>query len=267
VLLGGEIESYLDSFINQGKKHLCIWSHGALHYLPFHLLPTKSGAILSDKWTITSIPAIAMGMQVNDTISDKQICVMAMTFTHNNPYNVSKIPSAISLTQPVANLFGTTVWNDNQLTEPAFKEKLQSASMIHLFTHGYLNIDAPSFHALFLEPGDGEDGILYAYEISNLNLHHIDLLTLCACESALGRFDTADNLRGLPAAFFMAGVATIIGSLWDAEPTSAAYFFENLYTAIKAGATKRNAFKTAQTNTRKVFPAYRDWGAFYYMGK
>jgi CHAT domain-containing protein len=108
---------------------------------------------------------------------------------------------------------------------------------------------------------------VYAYEITGMDLRHIDLLTLCACESALGRFDTADNLRGLPAAFLTAGVSTIIGTLWDAEAESAAFFFKTLYKALKDGDTKRSAFKKAQEDTRKNYPEYRDWGAFYYLGR
>jgi CHAT domain len=40
------------------------------------------------------------------------------------------------------------------------------------------------------------------------------LVTLSACETALGRVDRADNLRGLPATLLAAGAEVVVGTLW-----------------------------------------------------
>ena len=47
----------------------------------------------------------------------------------------------------------------------------------------------------------------------------------------------------------------------------ASFFFEDFYKALKQGSPKLDAFRTAQTDTRQKFPAYRDWGAFQYSGR
>lgn len=89
---------------------------------------------------------------------------------------------------------------------------------------------------------------------------------MSACETSLGRFDQADNLRGLPASFFTAGVATVVGTLWSVESNASAYFFTEFYKATKKGASRLDAFGNAQRRTRTKYPKYRDWGAFYLAG-
>lgn len=92
-------------------------------------------------------------------------------------------------------------------------------------------------------------------------------MTLSACETALGRCDVADTLRGLPAALFLAGAATIVSTLWPVADAPARRFFETLYGAIAQGAGKLDAFRTAQATTRSAYPEWRDWGAFHYAGR
>src|SRR5262249_19666443 len=135
---------------------------------------------------------------------------------------------------------------------------LQSSRYVHISTHGLHNVVAPAFQCLYLAPDGESDGRLYAYELLALDLS--------ACETALGRFDIADNIRGLPASFLLAGVSTIIATLWPVAPAPAEHFFTLLYGKIKAGAPHREAFWSAQQATRAQFPQYRDWGAFCMIG-
>jgi CHAT domain-containing protein len=65
---------------------------------------------------------------------------------------------------------------------------------------------------------------------------------------------------------FLAGVRTIIGSLWDVETGCAETFFTAFYTSLATRKDKLAAFSEAQRLTRKRHPQYRDWGAFYFSG-
>jgi CHAT domain-containing protein len=120
---------------------------------------------------------------------------------------------------------------------------------------------------MFLSPDAASDGILYAYELLRYDLRGLDLLTLSACETALGRVDIGDNLRGLPANALIAGAATVVGTLWPVENSAAKTFFGSLHKELAAGAGKREAFRTAQKLTRSRHPQFRDWGAFCYSGR
>jgi CHAT domain-containing protein len=51
------------------------------------------------------------------------------------------------------------------------------------------------------------EGRLFAHQIVGLDLRHVRLVTLSACESSPIRFDHNDNLVVLSSAFLLAGAA------------------------------------------------------------
>ena len=92
------------------------------------------------------------------------------------------------------------------------------------------------------------------------------MITLSACETALGRYDITDNLRGIPASLLQRGARTIIGTLWPVETYTSHDFFTALYRELRQGRSILDAFTTAQRQTRERHPQYRDWGAFNLIG-
>jgi CHAT domain-containing protein len=137
---------------------------------------------------------------------------------------------------------------------------------IHIATHGMHNYSAPAFQSLYVNPEQGSDGIIYAYELLRVDLSGVGLVTLSARETALGRFDIADDLRGIPAALLAAGVITIVGTLWQVESACAARFFVLFYQQLHDHNVKLEAFWHAQRQTRLEYPEYWQWGAFQYIG-
>jgi CHAT domain len=68
-----------------------------------------------------------------------------------------------------------------------------------------------------------------------------------------------------PASFFIAGVSTVVGTLWPVETNASAYFFTRFYTHVNKKTSRLDAFAGAQRETRRKFSKYRDW-AFYLEG-
>jgi CHAT domain-containing protein len=124
----------------------------------------------------------------------------------------------------------------------------------------------PSFHCLYLDPDASGDGRLTANDIMQSDLRGVDLVTLSACETALGRVDLAGNPRGLPAAVLAAGARTVVATLWPVRPSTATTFFTAFYRALSHDPGKREAFRAAQLACRAQHPAFADWGAFTYIG-
>jgi CHAT domain-containing protein len=249
-----------------GKTKLCVVPHGPLHYLPFHLL-TIDGKPLCDYWTVSYLPNIRVllanrGRQtVRRHRSAGPVAIGVSLEESDQP-----LLEAVAEAREIARVAGGTTLLNAQATEQAVHHALRDARMVHIATHGALPSGAAAFQRVYLSPGAGDDGILYAHELLGRDYRGLSLVTLSACETALGRFDSGDNLRGLPATLFLAGVDAVVGTLWPVETTAARTFFCAMYGALATGVSRLDAFATAQADTRAEHPEYRDWGAFYFSG-
>lgn len=107
-------------------------------------------------------------------------------------------------------------------------------------------------------PEGVQDGILTAKEISLMDLRDCDLVVLSACETAKGDI-TSEGVFGLQRAFKMAGVQTIIMSLWKVDDNATQMLMTEFYTNwIEKKQSKREAFKNAQNAVRFAVDKYGD---------
>jgi CHAT domain-containing protein len=237
-----------------GHEHLVIWPHGPLHVLPFHLLGPRP---LADEWVMTIVPEVrTLGAAPVPAPPGRLLSVGA-------PPEPAVSVQAVN----IAELFGEPALTGAAATKTSLRAALPGTRYLHLAAHGTLNASAPSLACLYLTPDAGDDGRLFAYELASYDLRGVDLVTLSACESALGRVDIADNLTGVPAAMLRAGARTVIGCLWPVAPDAAGTFFTSLYAGLASGTRKLDAYRAAQLETRARFPQYWQWGAFCYLGE
>lgn len=185
------------------------------------------------------------------------------------------------------------LYSGGEATEKSLKRiSHESPDILHLATHGYFipknkrgdipyfmnsdvikNIDDNLYYSgLAFANGEtnwkdgsfsleANDGVLSAYEISKLNLSNTDLVVLSACETALGD-RTFDGISGLQRAFKLAGVQTIIMSLWKVDDLATSFFMKVFYEGMIETNSKREAFIHAQKLTREKFEDPYYWAAF-----
>lgn len=111
-------------------------------------------------------------------------------------------------------------------------------------------------------PEGVQDGILTAKEISLLDLRDADLVVLSACETGKGEI-SGDGVFGLQRAFKMAGVQTIIMSLWPVNDAATQMLMTEFYRNwIVLGQPKRTAFRNAQNAVREEFEEPVYWAGF-----
>jgi CHAT domain-containing protein len=108
---------------------------------------------------------------------------------------------------------------------------------------------------------DDEDGVLTALEVSNLDLRKTKLIVLSACETGLGDIFGNEGVFGLQRAFKMAGVKSLIMSLWQVPDKETSEFMELFYTHLFQFNDISLSFrKTQLAMSKKYDPFY--WAAF-----
>ncbi|MBO6074716.1 MAG: CHAT domain-containing protein [Paludibacteraceae bacterium] len=117
-------------------------------------------------------------------------------------------------------------------------------------------------------PQDADDGILSAKEISHLDLTNTDLVVLSACKTALGDV-TNDGVAGLQRGFKIAGVKSVLMSLWQVDDAATYLLMKRFYQSLVSGKSKQQALREAQQALRSYktqddypYSDIRYWGAF-----
>lgn len=104
-------------------------------------------------------------------------------------------------------------------------------------------------------PESGEDGILTAYEISQLNLSKTNLVVLSACETGLGELAGHEGVYGLQRAFKIAGARYLLMSLWQVNDTKTGELMQEFYHQyLDEKLPIPDAFMAAQATLRKRYP-------------
>lgn len=199
----------------------------------------------------------------------------------------------------------TSLYSKENGTEEAFKNlSSENAGLVHLATHGYYfnNEEAmkmdyfnPKGESIYVStglrsgilfsganqawkgleiPAGIEDGILTADEVLGLDLSSTDLLILSACQTALGDMGS-DGVYGIQRSFKIAGVNTIIMSLWEVDDEATKIMMTGFYDNLLKGQNKREAFTNAINNLRSAYvsrekelsrdiPRYKRYDSSYY---
>ena len=151
-------------------------------------------------------------------------------------------------------------------------ERSFQLSELYGFRHQRDKILNPLFRSALLFAGanngrpdkDGEDGILTSYEVSKIDLSEVDLVVLSACETGLGEIRGGEGVFGLQRAFTMAGVNSLIISLWKVPDKETSELMSEFYRYFMIEKyEKQAALKEAQRHMRKKYPTQPIyWGAF-----
>jgi CHAT domain-containing protein len=96
-----------------------------------------------------------------------------------------------------------------------------------------------------------------------------ELVTLSACETALGRQVRGEGVIGLAQAFVAAGARRALVTLWPVSDRSTATFMTEFYRELSRGASPGTALLTVrrrwvETGSPSRHPAY--WAPFVLLG-
>jgi tetratricopeptide (TPR) repeat protein len=121
-------------------------------------------------------------------------------------------------------------------------------------------------------PKGVDDGILTAYEATDLDLQGTELVVLSGCQTGLGDARGGEGVFGLRRAFRVAGAKAILMSLWAVAGQETKSMMVYFYQAWLSGRDKHDALLEAKQRVRREairsygmdLPYY--WGGFVLVG-
>jgi len=221
---------------------------------------------------------------------------------------LTPLPGTKVEVESVAKLLHASGWHTDTYTESRALEEavkqVRQPRVLHLATHGFFlpdqqvkrraemlgveetpTMDDPMLRSgLFLAgaertvvesnpPADLEDGVLTAYEATQLNLQGTELVVLSACETGLGKVETGEGVFGLRRALQIAGAESVMMTMWSVPDRETQELMSLFYQKWLSGKDKHQALREAQQEMRqKVKARYGHdlpfyWGAFVLVGK
>lgn len=253
-------------------KVIAFIPNGLLYYLPMQALVKKSAGgevryLIEDKQIVYLTAADVMNaVQPPDEEKSKEGMV-----AFGNPTGAN-LPSAEEEVKGIAQVFPSTeVLFGPDVTKKALgaEEKL-SKRIVHFATHGVLDASAPLESYIQLAAADSPElSHLTLGEIGGLPFNKVDLVTLSACETAVGNKEPdGGEVTTLAHAFSSAGATTVLASLWSVGDESTKEFMMEFYRQLAAGQSKAAALQSAQIKLLKSAKFSRPlyWAPFVLMG-
>lgn len=109
----------------------------------------------------------------------------------------------------------------------------------------------------------GDDGILTAAEVANLDLSNTKLVVLSACETGLGKIESSEGTFGLKRGFKLAGVDQVIVSLWKVPDNETMELMTLFYSELAKTNDIDLSFNKAQREMRNRYPYEPEkWAGF-----
>jgi CHAT domain-containing protein len=186
------------------------------------------------------------------------------------PFSLSEA-NAILRTVPASQSFSALNFNANR--ETVMNPKLSSYRIVHLATHGVMDLKHPELSGVLLsmvdKNGKEQNGYLGLNEIYNLNWP-AELVVLSACETGIGKEIKGEGLIALTRGFMYAGAARVVASLWKVNDRATAELMAEFYRQMLInGTTPAAALRAAQLKLSH-HPRWQNphfWAGFVLQGE
>jgi len=137
----------------------------------------------------------------------------------------------------------------------AFTNPMQNAGLLFANSQSYWTNESLASNI------NESDGILRADEIAALDLSGCRLVVLSACQTGLGE-SNSEGVYGLQRAFKLAGVESVLMSLWSVDDNATKELMTEFYSQLIKGLSPADALKSAKNTMRRQGYSPDKWAAF-----
>ena len=249
---------------------------GALFLLPYAALRDAQGRALIDAHTIVVAPSI----QTLARLPPRRSARRADALVAGNPLSADirigrtgtqvlrspPLPGAEREAGAIAELLQTRPLIGREASRAAIVQRLPSADVVHLATHGTAEDvrgdGVPG--ALVLTASGRDDGLLTTSDLMALQLR-ADLVVLSACNTGLGSVHS-EGVIGMSRAFLATGARSVVVSLWSVSDQPTTELMQEFYRSLEMAPNKAAALRRAMLSTRSRYPDPLFWSGFLLIG-
>ncbi|NEQ38564.1 MAG: CHAT domain-containing protein [Okeania sp. SIO3I5] len=271
------IEPIQNTLPTNPDEHIVFIPYRGLHRVPFASLISSDNKYLIDQHTIRIAPSIQALKFITERAASAErvgndyliVGNPEMSKLSLGSLGVTKVPgqlpSAEVEAREIAKLYGTTPLIGKDASIERVKNKLFNSRILHFATHGFLNIGDSRAGLVFASESQRENsGVLATREFYGRRFL-AEMAVLSACNTGLGA-ETVEGNLGLTRPFLIAGVPTVVSSLWSVPDQSTTELMIDFYQNLKNTSDRAKALRQAMLNTKGKHPDPVDWAGFILTG-
>ncbi|MGE0087646.1 MAG: CHAT domain-containing protein [Desulfococcaceae bacterium] len=245
---------------------LVIAPDGALRQIPFATLHDGEG-FLAEKYAIATIPAVSLTDP--KPLGDRESMKIFLGGISEAVQDFSPLPGVTAELRDIKEIMsGQILLQDKNYTldNLAKQFKNNEYDIVHLATHGVFGTSPEDSFVLTYDDKMTMNRLEELISYSRFRENPVQLLTLSACQTALGDERAALGLAGVAV---KAGVRSAVATLWYVDDEATSLVIREFYRQLKTpGLSKAKALQNAQkkliSRLRFRHPAY--WGPFLLIG-
>jgi CHAT domain-containing protein len=263
------------------KRRVCFVPDAELWAVPLQILiDPESGSHLVEMYSIHVVPSLSTLGWMRSTPPSTTEGLLAFGdayFGEGVPLQVafrgslSPLPFSADEVTRISDLYmpEAKVLTGREATEDRFRSLAGEYGVIHLASHGIMDDTDPLYSGIAFARGEADDdGFLEAWEVMRMELD-ADLVVLSACETAGGTITRGEGINGLMRSFFVAGVPTVVASLWPVEDESTSILMREFHQQLRDGEHPADALAMAERKLLHGESRFRhpfSWAGFLLYG-
>lgn len=144
--------------------------------------------------------------------------------------------------------------------------------VLHVSTHALADVDNPEGSRLLFSPDTVDSGPAYLFlrEIYDLDLSHVRLATISACDTERGKIIRGEGVQAFSRALLSAGAESSVTTLWRVDDQPTAEFMKQFYFYLmRQNKPKAEALRLAKLkflNSKSKLDSPSVWAAFVLNG-
>lgn len=191
------------------------------------LVHPATGRHLVEDWQVTTAPSLAVISRLlrsppASRENGREVLVVADPSFDRELYpELERLSAAREEGHSVADAYaGASLLAGTDATRGAFLEALARHGVVHFAGHALADPVSGSGRGLLFaagSPAGNEGSVLSPEAIRRLDLAHLELAVLAACETSAGYYPESEEVASLAAAFLAAGTPNVVSALWKID--------------------------------------------------